>query len=524
MSSRVALIGLDGATWRNLRPWIDEGQLPLFKRLVDEGAVGTLLSTNPPFTIPAWNVMTSGKGPAELGCFSTIQKVPHEYRWRPYYLIREQPAEMWDYAGNAGLEALVMNFPNVHEPYPIRGIMTVGWLFSDAERTTCPPELKRELDGLVGGYEIDTGDPKLFRGGDEEFLEAVGRVAVKQALAAAALVRKRRFPLVMIALVGPDRAQHRCWFRPERILRLYQRLEEGLGELLSVLGDEYNVLFVSDHGFGPATRRVRLNQWLLDHGYLVARQSTRRLRGRAVEILRNVGLEPFLRRAAGAAPRGLAGKLAKQFEPVGWEDLDVDWSRTRAFNDSDWGYIYLNVKGRDPQGTVPPAETDRLCAQIIAGLGVLADPETGQPITGHVRVKEEVYAGRHQAEAPDLVVETNDDMPAFMSKVGYANCVARERWGSHRRDGILLAWGPDISRGAIEPPAEMIDVTPTALHLLGAPIPEDMTGQVRLEMLTGRAAERPVLRGPSLRPRRRHALRTDEADLARRLRAVGYLE
>ncbi len=522
--SKVAILGLDGATWRNLGAWVREGRLPLFKRLMDQGATGTLLSTNPPFTIPAWNVMTSGKGPAELGCFSTIQKVPAQYSWRPYYLIHDQPAELWDYATRAGLEALVMNFPNVHEPYPIRGAMTAGWLFSDAERTTCPPELKSELDSLVGGYEIDTGDPKLFPGGDGEFLGAVVRVALNQARAATTLLRKRRFPLAMVAFVGTDRAQHRCWFEPERILMLYQRLEEGLGELLSEVGDEYNVFLVSDHGFGPATRRIRLNQWLLDHGYLAVRQSTRRLRGGAVDMLRNVGLEPFLRRVAAAVPRKLARKLAAGFEPVRWEDLDVDWSRTQAFNDSDWGYIYLNVKGREPQGIVPPRACDRLRAEIIAGLGGLVDPETRRPLGVRARAKEEVYAGKHLEEAPDLVVETDEGAPAFMSKVGYATCVARERWGSHRRDGILLAWGPDISPGSIDAPVDMADVAPTTLHLLGVPIPEDMTGQVRLDMMTDRAAEKPVLRGPSLRPPRRHTHPLNETDLARRLRAVGYLE
>ncbi len=522
--TKVAILGLDGATWQNLRPWIEAGELPLFRKLTERGVSATLLSTIPPFTIPAWNVMTSGRPPADIGCFSTIQKVPGEYQWRPYYLIHQQPCEVWDYASAAGLDTLVMNFPNVHEPYPIRGLMATGWLFSDAGNTTHPPGLKNELDDLVGGYEIDTGDPKLFAGGDEEFLEAVARVAVKQARVAAALLTRTRFPLVMIAFVGPDRAQHRCWFEQHRILKLYQRLEEGLGQLLEVLGDEYNVLFVSDHGFGPASRRIRLNQWLLDNGYLAAKQSPRRLRGHVVEKLKNAGLEPLLRRIAGSFPTGLARSLASRLEPVPWNDLAVDWSRTRAFTDSDWGYIYLNVRGREPEGIVPAADCSRLKDEIAAGLSNLFDPATGIRLGGRVRSREDVYAGRYANEAPDLIVETDDMMPAFMSKVGYASWVGRERWGSHRREGVLLASGPDVSGGELERPLDMTDVAPTVLHMLGLPVPDDMPGEVRLDLQRSSSAVRPVKRCPPGQSRRRVSARGDDEDLARRLRAIGYLE
>ena len=111
-----------------------------------------------------------------------------------------------------------------------------------------------------------------------------------------------------------------------------------------------------------------------------------------------------------------------------------------------------------------------------------------------------------------------------MSKVGYAACVTRESWGSHRRDGIVLARGPDMCPGSIDPPLEMTDVAPTMLHLLGLPVPEDMTGEVRLDLMESPAKQRAVRRGPSLPPPVRRTHSSDQADLARRLRAVGYLE
>jgi predicted AlkP superfamily phosphohydrolase/phosphomutase len=523
VTHRVAIVGLDGATWGNLRRWTDQGELPLFKRLVEQGVATHLLSTVPPFTIPAWNVMTSGRSPADIGCFSTIQKVPGEYRWQPYYLIHDGPAELWDYANSAGIETLVMNFPNVHHPYEIRGLVTVGWLFNDPTLLTYPVALKHELDRLVGGYELDPGDPQGFTGGDTEFLDAVKRVNAKHCAAMAALLRKTRFPLAMMALVGPDRSQPRFWFQQELVLEQYRELEAGLELILEALGEEYNVLFVSDHGFGPAQRRIRLNQWLVDHGYLVLKQSPGRLRGMAVDVLKKAGLEPALRQLARAAPQKFGRALTKRFEPVRWEELPLDWARTTAFNDSDWGYIYFNVKGRDPQGIVEPEECERLGEEIAAGLGDIRDPLTGERLGGRVRRKEEIYSGQYIDEAPDLVVDMDDRMPAFISKVGYSNCVAQERWASHRREGLFLGWGPDMTTGAGETPVEMVDVAPTVLHLLGLPIPSDMEGEVRLDLLAP-SARRPVERGSPLPSPRRSVPPPAESDLVRRLRAVGYLE
>ena len=88
----------------------------------------------------------------------------------------------------------------------------------------------------------------------------------------------------------------------------------------------------------------------------------------------------------------------------------------------------------------------------------------------------------------------------------------------------MVAWGPDISPGAAEKPFEMTDVAPTILHLLGLPVPSDMDGQARVDILTPAAARRPVEHCEPQPPPRRSFPPPVEADLTRRLRAVGYLE
>ena len=71
---KVLVLGLDGATWKALKPLIDFGVLPNFKKLVNHGCSGILSSTIPPNTSPAWPCMATGLNPGKLGVFSTLMR------------------------------------------------------------------------------------------------------------------------------------------------------------------------------------------------------------------------------------------------------------------------------------------------------------------------------------------------------------------------------------------------------------------------------------------------------------------
>jgi len=52
-NNKIAIIGLDGATFRILRPLVEAGLMPTIARFMREGAWGTLRTTRPPVTCPA---------------------------------------------------------------------------------------------------------------------------------------------------------------------------------------------------------------------------------------------------------------------------------------------------------------------------------------------------------------------------------------------------------------------------------------------------------------------------------------
>ncbi len=77
---KVLLIGLDGATFDLLDPMERRGLIPNLGALRKESAWGVLLSTIPPFTVPAWSSMMTGKGPGKHSVISFFEHKKNEYQ------------------------------------------------------------------------------------------------------------------------------------------------------------------------------------------------------------------------------------------------------------------------------------------------------------------------------------------------------------------------------------------------------------------------------------------------------------
>ena len=182
----------------------------------------------------------------------------------------------------------------------------------------------------------------------------------------------------------PDRIQHLFWrsrepdhpanrdrpidprFAPV-IPDAYRRCDAAVGHALEAADDRTLVIALSDHGFTSFRRGVNVNSWLHEHNFLSL----------APDARLGDPPDPLLRH--------------------------VDWSRTRAYALGLAG-IYLNLQGREGQGTVPPDEAEGLGRVIAAGLSGLVDPEDGVPGIRSVVPREHIYKGPYVGEAPDLLV------------------------------------------------------------------------------------------------------------------------
>ncbi len=103
--------------------------------------------------------------------------------------------------------------------------------------------------------------------------------------------------------------------------------------------------------------------------------------------------------------------------------------------------------------------------------------------------------------------------------------------GYHRVEdqGIFAVLGPDVAPGPLETPVASVDVTPTALWLLGLPAGEDMAGRPVTTALTDRGNRRnPVRFVPShedgTRPWATGATPTVTPEALERMKALGYVD
>ncbi|RME49577.1 MAG: hypothetical protein D6791_00400, partial [Chloroflexi bacterium] len=209
----------------------------------------------------------------------------------------------------------------------------------------------------------------------------------------------------------------------------------------------------------------------------------------------------------------------------------VDWSRTRAYSFGYIGQIYINLKGREPAGIVEPgAEYEQVVSDIIERLAGLEDPETGERVVDAVYRQQELYHGPYAERGPDLCLVMKD--LSYTTHLGmefthptvFGPPVNHES-GTHRLNGMLIAWGPGVRRHRQVAGAEIIDLAPTILHLLDVPVPADMDGRVLTELLVEEAGQ---LAGRVTRERGEAGdamplTPDEEAELLERLRNLGYL-
>ena len=252
------------------------------------------------------------------------------------------------------------------------------------------------------------------------------------------------------------------------------------------------VLLMSDHGHGPVRNFLYVNNFLAQRGYLKFKPNIASQLKRAVFQL---GLTPRfvynfllamglgkLRRTLDKR-RGGRGLLKRFFLSFG----DVDWSRTRAYSIGYIGEVHINLRGREPQGIVNPGEEyERVRDDVINSLRELRLPN-GTPLVEHIWKKEEIYHGAHLANAPDILfLPRNLETIAFGDFEFGSNKVIEKSFGvssSHRMNGIFIASGAGIKNTGEFRGAQLIDLAPTILHLMGLPVPTDMDGRVLTEAL-----------------------------------------
>jgi len=554
---RILILGWDGACWDLLKPWVDAGELPVLARLVREGASGPMRTVVPPGTGPAWAALVTGKNPGKHGVFEFMQRRRGGYRIAPLDGSALRAESLWDRVGSAGGEVVVLNVPMTYPPRPVAGTLVTGILTPRTSKAfTHPPEFRDALLAREPDYSVMPGQV-YAQGRADGFLADVRAVLEQKHRVLMWLMSGKPWRFLMQVFNESDVIQHGLWhlmdldhpnYDPreaarhgEAILDLYRRMDSMLGEVLDRMPENTTLMLVSDHGAGPLYRFMHTNLWLMEHGFLrIRRHPVSRFKHR----LFRWGFTPMsiYNTTSRAGLGGIKNKLrwtAKGYVLLRYGFLsfgDVDWARTVAYGlgGGVTGGIYLNVRGREPLGPVQPGEDyEGMRRRIAQALRATTDPETGRPLVDKVWLREDLFSGPFTPEAPDLYYAPADERCAVFGDFEFSSNRVLERTspaisGQHRMDGILAIVGPEVRSGARLDGVRIEDVAPTALHLMGMPVPEEMDGQVLTEALRPEFVDRRAIR--RTREPERERSETDpgysdqqEGEIIDRLKGLGYI-
>lgn len=438
---RVFVIGLDGATFDLLQPWLDAGELPNLKGLMDAGVHGELRSIHPILSPVAWTSAATGVNPGKHGIFDFERPDPDRPGESILYTSRERKATpVWGLLSDAGFRVAVLNVPMTWPPDPVNGVMVSGFPFPNATdiQYTYPPDLRSTL----GDYPLDLMGEALVKGAEGERLASIvaSRDAVVRVFEDWAKNRQDDFTFAVIT--ATDRIQHFFWgmmdskhpyWTPEygrqfgeAIHQFWKATDQRLGEMLATLPPDATVLVISDHGFGPVYREVNTWNWF---------QST--------------PLPAYV-----------------QSHPV------PDMLITN-------GIFRYRLGTKYPMGP----EYDSFRALFTKEAEALVDPVTGaKPIEKVVR-REDLFQGWQTAKGPDLVmieapdcyIGTGDPSNPALPAVSDLHSTSYSAY--HRPNGIFILKGPNVRTGELQG-ASLLDVAPTLLHLMHQPVPGDMDGRV----------------------------------------------
>jgi predicted AlkP superfamily phosphohydrolase/phosphomutase len=537
-SGKVAVVGIDGGTFRTLDPIVRAGVMPAFARVRERGISAILRSTIPSYTPPAWVSIATGVNPGRHGVFGFLDSTPQEQP-RVAHSGSIRAAGIWRYLEEQGATAGIFNLPMTYPPLRVEGFMVsgglaAGWTNTEMPNFTSGIEVGRLVSKVAEGhYPLDT---VVSYENDWRSADVVTRIEDVQRLrrrVLTALLERWDPGFLFTVFEGVDRLQHvhyqylvegSDWYdRPEaaevrsRSWRYFGELDAAIDDIAGWVGDDGHIILVSDHGAGPWEKTLNVNLLLRDWGYLGLPSVTRvtqsgLVAGAGQRIARRVLPRRLLLSAKARIAR------------------DIRWSETQAFASqvAEQG-IHINHRDAFPNGQVDQARAQHLADELSDRLHSLTDPSDGLPTVDRVFRREEVIRGPYEHRAPDLFPLLRDQRYELSDTLAAGAIFTDHRdrpWGYHHLDGIFVAAGPNFASGTHDDGIDIVDVLPTVFSAAGYRVPAGLDGRAVSDILTAPTAAQ----APAIEPRIEEDASTypytpeEEAAVEESLRGLGYID
>ncbi len=546
--SRLLVVGLDGATFDIIKPLVAEGRLPTLAMLLAHGTHGILQSAQPPITPTAWTTVFTGKNPGKHGIFDFQAFDPQTYATFPVRADRHREKRLWDLLTEAGQPSIILDVPFTYPPRPFDGLMITGYGTPRTEGTTFtwPPTLADEVPADLRN-EIRLALPRHRFDRSMAIVEAWRDIMQGRRRLLRHLVCEREWALFFVVFGITDNLAHIFWtfadplhpnyhsedgtrFR-EAFFEAYEQCDALLGDLLDWVGPETNVLIMSDHGFGSVYPRQYIFRRLADGGF-VRYKRTPFLAGvnewAMRWAMRLYTSTPFFKEVVKRLRPNQAKMVKQTLAASGLlpTRAAID-PRRSAVLPSEFGLqLWLNRRDRFGYGMLDETTAAETIARLRDFLLADRDPITGTPIVRAVYEGRALYHGAFAAQGPDIVLELTN----FYDPTGTPTARNGRIEGGHTPQGIFIGYGPAFRQTDTLASVTLADIAPTALHLLGHPIPPDMDGQVLTDALRSEWLERnPIQQGE--RPATFGDIATapdftpeEVQDIQQQLRQLGYID
>jgi predicted AlkP superfamily phosphohydrolase/phosphomutase len=354
------------------------------------------------------------------------------------------------------------------------------------DRWTYPASLAKEVYDAVGYYrtpnlpfEYDYSSFTAFVQEEETLIEDCYDATSEQNNIVLWLMKNKPWDFFWFSNMPHDRLNHNMTriegnpdWSPEYeakygggkvMLEYTQFIDKELFRILKELPQDAYFMLISDHGWGPVKKNLQPNSWLMEKGLLFVKPE--------VEGKKKV-----------------------------YDTDDIDWSRTKAYTLWNPG-IFINLKGREPNGIVEYSEYEKLRDHIIAELKTLKDPE-GQPYTHIADRVENLYKGDYGWYAGDIQFCGYRDSSGIKVPGKTNDGLYQIDFGSFGREGQIwddprkhftafhgnaltsfIMTGPGIKKNHdISNNGHMMNVMPTIMHLYGLTPPPNFEGRIMREL------------------------------------------
>ncbi|HKZ94591.1 MAG TPA: alkaline phosphatase family protein [Candidatus Bathyarchaeia archaeon] len=451
--NKTLVIGFDGASPKLIEQWI--GSLPNLAKFREKGLLGETIPPIPAQTPVAWTTFMTGQNPGNHGVFSFAFRKAGTYERQVVDPQRLESKTLWNLLSAAGKRVGVVNVP-MCDIENLNGFIIPGFM-STMEGVPHPASLKSKIeqifgtDRLVGDLPTDVLD--RVSSDPDRFFEEVNRITDEMADICFYLVQEEEWDFFMAVFMGMDRIQHFFWKHVDSthpkyeenmfsglVKDFYLKADRIIGNFQSSMDENTLFMVLSDHGFCPVFQEVIVNNYLEEAGFLVSDSSK----------------------------------------------VNLEKSKAVSYG---YGDIWLNVKGREPNGIIDPnRDYDALRTTISDSLRKVRID--GKKPIKDTRKREELYWGKHLQEAPDLTILFNPGWQAARQpEITQRNELKRyvndsPRWdgghdGAHDAmdvPGILGILGPRWDQRS-DVAVQLSNIAPTILTWMGVQVPKDMDGK-----------------------------------------------